>query len=160
MSLTILIGFEKGAGRNKDARQYAILGISCAVGLSLLTAIVLIFASRQIASLYSNETQIIELIQHFLVYAIFFQISDAIATPTQGALRGYKDVNVAFIIALLSFWVIGLPVGHLLANSTPLGADGYWIGLIAGLAIGATLLLGRLVRIQRRFALVITHSSN
>ena len=153
MSLTILIGFEKGAGRNKDAKQYAIIGISCAIGLSLLTAIVLIFSSRQIASLYSNETQIIELIQHFLVYAIFFQISDAIATPTQGALRGYKDVNTSFIIALISFWVIGLPTGYVLARFTSLGADGYWIGLIAGLAIGAALLLRRLFRIQRGLAL-------
>ncbi|WP_438349761.1 MATE family efflux transporter [Paenibacillus sp. FA6] len=154
MSLTILIGFEKGAGRNKDAKQYAIIGISSAIALSLLTAIILIFASRQVASLYSNEIQIIELIQHFLVYAIFFQISDAIATPTQGALRGYKDVNASFIIALVSFWVIGLPSGYVLANFTSLGADGYWIGLIAGLAIGATLLLRRLFRIQRDLVII------
>ncbi|MHA0857922.1 MATE family efflux transporter [Paenibacillus sp. CMAA1364] len=149
MSLTILVGFERGAGRNKDAKQYAGLGISFAVALSLLTAIFLIFASRQIALLYSNEIAIIELIQHFLMYAIFFQISDAIATPTQGVLRGYKDVNASFVIVFISFWVIGLPGGYALAHFTSLGADGYWIGLIAGLAIGALLLLIRLLRIQR-----------
>lgn len=154
MSLTILVGFEKGAGRTKDAKQYAILGISSAVALSLLTAIILIFASRQVAFLYSDESQIIDLIQHFLVYAIFFQISDAIATPTQGVLRGYKDVTPAFIIAFISYWIIGLPVGYLLANFTSLGADGYWIGLITGLAIGATLLLRRLMLIQRRYTVI------
>ncbi|OAB39884.1 MATE family efflux transporter [Paenibacillus macquariensis subsp. defensor] len=154
MTLTILVGFEKGAGRTKDARQYAFLGIGTAVALSLLTAVVLIFASRQVAFLYSDENHIIELIQHFLVYAIFFQISDAIATPTQGVLRGYKDVTPAFIIAFISFWIIGLPVGYVLASFTTLGADGYWIGLIAGLAIGAILLLRRLVYIQKRFKVV------
>ncbi|OAB32873.1 MATE family efflux transporter [Paenibacillus glacialis] len=154
MSLTILVGFEKGAGRIKDARQYAFLGIGSAITLSLLTAVVLIFASRQVAFLYSDENHIIELIQHFLVYAIFFQISDAIATPIQGVLRGYKDVTPAFIIAFISFWVIGLPVGYLLANFTTLGADGYWIGLITGLAIGAILLLRRLVYIQKRYGIV------
>ncbi|OAB43647.1 MATE family efflux transporter [Paenibacillus antarcticus] len=154
MTLTILVGFEKGAGRTKDARQYALIGIGTAVALSLLTAVVLIFASRQVAFLYSDENHIIELIQHFLVYAIFFQISDAIATPTQGVLRGYKDVTPAFIIAFISFWVIGLPVGYLLATYTTLGADGYWIGLIAGLAIGAILLLRRLMYIQKRFKIV------
>ncbi|AOZ93973.1 MATE family efflux transporter [Paenibacillus crassostreae] len=154
MSLTILIGYEKGANRNKDAKQYAIIGISFAVALSLLTAIILIFASKPIASLYSDEAHIIDLIQHFLVYAIFFQISDAIATPTQGALRGYKDVTPAFLIALLAYWIIGLPVGFILANYTNLGPDGYWIGLITGLAIGAILLLRRLMSIQRKFALV------
>ena len=156
MSLTILVGFEKGAGRTKDAKQYAFLGIGSAVVLSLVTAVILIFASKQVAFLYSDESHIIELIQHFLIYAIFFQISDAIATPTQGVLRGYKDVTPAFIIAFISYWVIGLPVGYILANYASLGADGYWLGLITGLAIGATLLLRRLIYIQRRDTVTVS----
>ncbi|HWO54205.1 MAG TPA: MATE family efflux transporter [Paenibacillus cookii] len=149
MALTILVGFEKGAGRLKDARQYSILGIGSAVVLSLATAVVLLVAGKYVAGLYSEESNVIALTQHFLIYAIFFQISDAIATPVQGALRGYKDVNPAFIITFISYWVIGLPVGYLLASFTSLGAFGFWIGLIAGLAAGATLLLWRLVRVQR-----------
>lgn len=152
MALTILVGYENGAGRLRDARQYSRLGISTAVGLSLITAIVLLVAGRYVAGFYSEESHVIELIQHFLIYAIFFQISDAVATPVQGVLRGYKDVNPAFIITFISYWVIGLPVGYLLAEFTPLQAYGYWVGLITGLAVGAALLLGRLVKVQRRFA--------
>lgn len=151
MSLTIVVGFEAGSGRMKDARQYAKLGIGLAVLLSLATAIILLVAGRQVAGLYSSEPEVIALIQQFLLFAIFFQISDAIATPTQGALRGYKDVNVAFVLAFLSYWVIGLPVGYVLANFTELEAFGYWIGLITGLAVGATLMLLRLVKVQRKF---------
>jgi MATE family multidrug resistance protein len=33
-----------------------------------------------------------------------------------------------------------------------LGPYGYWIGLITGLAVGAILLLWRLVKVQRRFS--------
>jgi len=150
MALTILVGFEKGSGRLKDARQYSILGILSAVALSLVTAVVLLVAGKYVAGLYSDESNVITLTQHFLIYAIFFQISDAIATPVQGALRGYKDVNPAFIITFISYWVIGLPVGYLLATNTSLDAYGFWIGLITGLAVGATLLLGRLVKVQRK----------
>ncbi|MEC0172794.1 MATE family efflux transporter [Paenibacillus graminis] len=152
MSLTILVGFENGAGRLKDARQYGIMGIGTAAVLSLVTALVLLFAGSHVAGLYSDEPEVISLIRHFLIYAIFFQISDAIATPTQGVLRGYKDVNPAFIICFLAYWVIGLPTGYLLATYTSLAAYGYWVGLIAGLAIGAILLLSRLVKVQRRYA--------
>ncbi|MEK3876730.1 MATE family efflux transporter [Paenibacillus sp. FSL M7-0420] len=152
MSLTILVGFESGSGRLKDARQYGIMGIATAAVLSLLTALVLLFAGNHVAGLYSDDHEVISLIQHFLIYAIFFQISDAIATPTQGVLRGYKDVNPAFVICFIAYWVIGLPVGYVLATYTELGAYGYWIGLITGLGIGAILLLTRLVRVQRRFA--------
>ncbi|WP_410511817.1 MATE family efflux transporter [Paenibacillus sp. BR2-3] len=152
MSLTILVGFETGSGRLKDARQYGWLGISSAAVLSLATALVLFFAGNHVAGLYSDEPQVIALIQHFLIYAIFFQISDAIATPTQGVLRGYKDVNPAFIICFVAYWIIGLPIGYVLATYTNMGAYGYWIGLITGLAIGAILLLSRLITVQRRFA--------
>ncbi|MBR2567430.1 MAG: MATE family efflux transporter [Paenibacillus sp.] len=150
MALTILVGFENGAGRLKDAKQYSLLGIGGAVVLSLITAIILLIFGEQIASVYSNEPDVITLTQQFLIYAIFFQISDAIATPTQGALRGYKDVNPALLITFVAYWVIGLPVGYLTATYTSLGAFGYWIGLIAGLAVGATVLLWRLYQVQKQ----------
>ena len=51
----------------------------------------------------------------------------------------------SFIVVLASYWVIGLPLGHILSLYTPLAAFGYWVGLIVGLAIGATSLLIRMV---------------
>lgn len=150
MALTILVGYEAGAGRVRDAKQYSLLGIGGAIALSLLTAVVLIVFGEQIAGVYSNDREVIALTQHFLIYAIFFQISDAIATPTQGALRGYKDVNPALIITFVAYWIIGLPVGYITATYTSLGAFGYWVGLIAGLAVGATALLWRLFLVQKQ----------
>lgn len=152
LALTILVGYEVGAGRQKDARQYGILGISTAVALSLFTAVILMLFRRGVAGLYSNEEEVIVLITHFLVYAIFFQISDAIATPIQGVLRGYKDVNPGFWISLLAYWIIGLPLGYALANFTNQGPYGYWIGLITGLGVAAILLLRRLFVIQKKFS--------
>lgn len=90
MALTILVGFENGAGRLKDAKQYSVLGIGGAVALSLITAVILLVFGEQIAGVYSNEREVITLTQHFLIYAIFFQISDAIATPTQGRFAAIK----------------------------------------------------------------------
>lgn len=79
-----------------------------------------------------------------------FQLSDAIQAPVQGSLRGYKDVNVTFIMAIISYWVIGLPVGYLLSQFTEFGPFGYWIGLIVGLTAGAITLSYRLIKIQRK----------
>ena len=93
MSLTILVGFEAGSGRMKDAWKYAKLGIGTAVILSLITAVVLFMAGRQVAGLYSNEPEVVALIQHFLLFAIFFQISDAIATPTQERCEATKTLT-------------------------------------------------------------------
>lgn len=150
MALTIVVGFEVGAKRFKDAKIYSFLGISFAIVMALITSVLLYYLRESVAGLYTNDVQVLELTTHFLLYAILFQLSDAFGAPIQGALRGYKDVNATFIVALISYWLIGLPTGFLLAKYTSLAAFGYWIGLIIGLAVGAIMLFGRLFIIQAK----------
>ncbi|NRQ53188.1 MATE family efflux transporter [Brevibacillus sp. HD1.4A] len=156
MALTIVVGFEVGAKRFQDAKQYSYLGIGIALGIALMFGVSLLMFSKQVAGFYTTDIEVLELAQHFLMYSILFLISDAVAAPIQGVLRGYKDVTVPFIVALVSYWVIGLPLGYILAKFTSLAAFGYWIGLITGLAAGAIFLFGRLLSLQKR--MIRSHS--
>ncbi|MBY6035864.1 MATE family efflux transporter [Fictibacillus nanhaiensis] len=147
-ALTIAVGFEVGARRYKDAAQYSYIGIFTAIGFAVFLSALLMIFDEQVARIYSNEREVIQLTTSFLWYAVFFQLADAIGAPIQGALRGYKDVNVTFMLSFISYWVLGLPVGYYLANFTSFGAFGYWIGLISGLSAGAVFLFTRLKFIQ------------
>ncbi|MFC0523346.1 MATE family efflux transporter [Pontibacillus salicampi] len=149
MALTIAVGFEVGAGRWKDAKQYSGLGISVAIVLSLISGLAIYLFNDPVAQLYSSNEEVIQMTKHFLYFAIFFQLSDAFGAPIQGALRGYKDVNITLVMAFISYWLIGLPSGYLFAQYTFLGPAGYWVGLITGLAVGAITLLLRLITVQR-----------
>lgn len=148
MALTILVGFEIGAKRDRDAKEYSWLGVGIAILLAGLCGLILLLFRYDIAGIYTADPVVLKLTAKFLLYALFFQLSDAIQAPIQGALRGYKDVNITFLASLLSYWVIGLPLGYVMAVYTDLGAFGYWIGLIAGLAVGAICLLLRLLWVQ------------
>lgn len=150
MALTILVAYEVGAHRYKDAKQYGHLGLGIALCISVVCATLLFLFPTQIASIYTADQEVLALTKHFLLYALLFQFFDAVAAPIQGTLRGYKDVRVTFIVALVSYWGIGLPVGYALASLTPLAAYGYWIGLSTGLACGAIGLFFRLASVQRR----------
>lgn len=150
MGTTILVGQSIGARKSDEAKSYTYLGIGFAVLFSFLSIFILLSFRESIASMYTQDPAIIALAMHFFIYAAFFQLSDAVQAPIQGALRGYKDVTMTFFIGLLSFWVIGLPVGILLARLTDFEAYGYWIGLIAGLSAGAVILSFRLRTIQNR----------
>lgn len=149
-ALTITVGFEVGAKRIKDAVQYVVIGLTMCVAVSLFSGILLYLKNEELAALYSRDPQVIEAAAHFMILAIFFQLSDAVAAPTQGALRGFKDVNVTFLLTIAAYWIIGLPLGFYLERYTTLGPDGYWWGLIIGLAVGATLLLVRLMHLIRK----------
>lgn len=151
ITLTIVVGFEVGAQRHYDAKQYSFLGIGIAIAIASIFAISLFAFNSEIARLYTGEPSVLELIRNFLGYAIFFQLSDAIAAPIQGALRGYKDVKITLLMAILSYWFIGMPVGYFLAKHSALQAYGYWVGLIVGLAVGAIVLMARLLRLQKEY---------
>lgn len=149
-ALTVLVGFEVGARRYKDAKQYSWLGVSLAICIALFTGLLVVLFRYQVAGLYSNEVAVINLTANFLIFALFFQISDAIQATAQAALRGYKDVNLAFIMTLIAYWLICLPVGFALAHYTSLEARGYWIGLTVGLLAAGIALSLRLIFIQKR----------
>ena len=150
MALTVLVGYEVGARRYKDAKSYSWLGIYLAILIATIGGVLVVLFRYEVAGVYSNEAEVINLIAHFLIFALFFQISDAIQVTAQAALRGYKDVNLAFIMTLIAYWFICLPVGYGLANFTSLGATGYWLGLTAGLLAAGIALSWRLIYIQKR----------
>lgn len=150
MAQTVLVGFEVGAGRYKDAKAYSWLGIYLSIIIAVVAGLLVVFFRYEVAGFYSNEPAVINLTGQFLIYALFFMISDAIQATALAALRGYKDVNFSFVITLIAYWLICLPVGYILAHYTFLGAPGYWIGLTAGLLAAGVFLSMRLIYIQKR----------
>jgi MATE family multidrug resistance protein len=52
-------------------------------------------------------------------------------------LRGLSDTRVPMIIAVVSYWIVGLPLGYLLGIHFEFGARGVWWGLAAGLIVSA-----------------------
>ncbi|AXI08661.1 MATE family efflux transporter [Oceanobacillus zhaokaii] len=149
MALTIVIGFEVGAKRYKEARTYSYIGISGSIFIAILNGAVLFVLKEPVAALYNSDPKVIQLTTEFIVFATFYQLADAFGAPIQGALRGYKDVNMTLVIALVSYWLIGLPTGWILANYTALEPFGYWVGIITGLSCGAIALLWRLLYLQK-----------
>lgn len=149
MALTIVVGFSVGSGKMKAARQYSLLGVGGGIGLMGLAAIVLFFLREPIAYLYTQDSDVAVLAAQFLIFAIFYQISDAAQASLLGVLRGYKDVQMPFLIAFVSYWIVGLPSGYLLSAYTGMGAYGFWTGIIIGLTVAAVGFMLRLMRIQK-----------
>jgi MATE family multidrug resistance protein len=150
ITLTILVGFEAGAQRYRDAVHYAKLGTTSAITIVTMATIILYFTRDLVASMYTDVPAVSAMIAQFLIYVIFFQLSDASQAALQGVLRGYKDVTIPFVIAFISYWVIGIPVGYGFANYTDLGPFGYWIGITIGLTCAAMGFLARLRWLQRK----------
>lgn len=143
-----LLGENDCEGAKQAVKGAMILGLSIACFTGLATVI----ASQQIPYLYTKDLYVIELAASLMMLAAMFQLSDAVQVISAGALRGYKDTKAMFYITFVSYWLVGLPIGCILALTNwlvePLGAAGFWIGFICGLSTAAILLWLRLTKTQ------------
>ncbi len=152
LALTVRVGQELGKGDSKAARASWVTGLKINLIFSTLNACVLLFLGHSIVSLYSQDESVVQLASYLLLYAALFQISDGLQVACAGALRGYKDTLVTLVLTVTSFWLLALPFGYYLGLSgdAPLGAEGFWIGLVLGLSINAVLLLTRLKNVSSK----------
>ncbi len=150
LAMTIVIGFEMGAGHPREAVRYGMLGRVMSFGITALIAIVIIYLRPYIAAMFTTSEEIRAILANFLVLATFMQMADAINAPMQGILKGYKDVKVPFYMAVFSYWIIGLPLGLGMAHIGGMGPYGYWVGIIGSLFVGAAMLRIRMWRIQAK----------
>jgi len=152
MALTLRISFLVGAADHDEARLLARSSLLLAVGISCINAPILFFGREWLAGLYTSDVSVQNIAAKLFMLAALFQIVDVIQVTMINVQRGYKDTKTPMFIMLLSFWGICLPLGYLLTFkdwiTSPMGAPGFWMALIAGLTCAALLLTVRMFRFK------------
>lgn len=158
-AVTIRIGYRLGQGSTLMAQTAARTGLGVAVTMAAFTAILTVLFREHIARLYNDNPAVVTLASQLMLLAAVYQISDSIQVIGSGVLRGYKDTRSIFFITFTAYWVLGLPIGYLLALTdylvTPMGPAGFWWGFIIGLTAAAVMMLMRMRFLQRQPAATI-----
>ena len=153
-AVSIRVGFNIGQNKIKGAKSASYAGLSLGLGLAVITAALTLVYKQDIALLYTDNFEVIALAVNLLFFAALYQCVDAIQVVAAGALRGYKEMVAIFIRTFIAYWIVGLPLGYLLGITDifghRLGAEGFWIGLTAGLTVAAILLGRHLYAVQNR----------
>jgi MATE family multidrug resistance protein len=89
---------------------------------------------------FNNDAEVLSLTAVLMMYAAVFQISDATQAIGAGLLRGIKDVKIPTLYIGTAYWIIGLPLGCLMAFTFKMGAAGMWIGFVGGLTFSSLFL--------------------
>jgi MATE family multidrug resistance protein len=119
------------------------------IGVGFMGAMALIMWSipRRLITLFLNDVPanaiVIGLAVSFLRVAAAFQLVDGAQVIGAGMLRGLHDTRWPLLFALVGYWVVGLGIGAWLAFGEDWKGVGIWVGLAAGLAAVAALMLGR-----------------
>ena len=147
---SVRVGRAIGARDAVSTRMAGMVAFAGGGGFMALSAILFWIFPRQLASLLTNQPEILIAAVPLLAVAAVFQISDGIQAVGAGVLRGAGDTRFAFVANLIGHWVIGLPIALLLGFPGGFGVVGMWWGLCAGLTAVAVMLLVRFARLSSR----------
>jgi MATE family multidrug resistance protein len=142
----ILVGDALGRKDKKDILFAGKAGIILGGIFMAFCALVFTVFNKFIVHLSVNDVQVQSITTGLLYIAAMFQLSDGIQAVSLGALRGLADTKTPTIITIVAYWVIGIPLGYLLAFNFNLSLYGIWFGLSIGLTFSAFLLSVRYVK--------------
>jgi multidrug resistance protein, MATE family len=155
---TIRVGYYLGRRdiKNLQVAAYSLLGMATCV--MLVWAILFIGGRYWLPGLYVDEADVIPVAASLLVIAGLFQLADGTQVVCASALRGLQDVKLPSLFILVSYWIVGLPLGYLLTFQLQIGPTGIWWGLFIGLSLTAIAMFFRLRQLIRRLKVAFASS--
>ena len=151
---TIRVGEALGAGHWNRAFRSSMGAYGLAFFFYLFSVLTIIFFHQEIIELYSSDPEVIVLASLLLMFCAVYQFPDSMQVVSIGILRGFKDSKTIFAITVVSYWVIGMPIGYTLAygylTGEKMAAQGFWIGFICSLSCAFLLYVVRIIYIYRR----------
>lgn len=148
-AIAVKVGFSNGANNFVDVKKYSIYGITMAVGFMTICAVNFIFFPQFFIKIFTNDLTLIKICVPNLILAGFFQVFDGLQVSLGGVFKGIRKTNIILLGNFIAYWVIGLPLGMILAFNYHLNLYGFWVGLTVSIF---TLALMLLIILRRNFS--------
>lgn len=151
---TVRVGMAYGRSDPRGVHRAGWTAIAIGVGFMALSCLLFLTLAPWVVGLFLNanepaNTNALALAATFLVVAGVFQLVDGAQVVAAHALRGLSDTTVPMLLAIAGYWLIGLPIAYVLGFVVQWRGVGIWIGLAAGLAFVAVVLVTRFALRER-----------
>lgn len=148
---TVLVGHARGRGDGPGLRAAARAAVILSMGFAAVTMLIyFVFAEAMVGLFLAPDDParavIVPLGVTLLYVAALFQVADGGQAMAMGLLRGIEDTRVPMVIAVLSYWAVGIPASYALAFPLGMQGVGLWLGMVAGLSVAAVALMVRFWR--------------
>ena len=140
---TTRVGNAIGRRDPVGARRSALVCLSLGAGVMIAFGLVFFSLPQLLARAFSDVPPVIAAAAALIPIAGLFQVADGLQVAAAGVLRGAADTRFPAGVALVGYWVIGMPAGVWLTFERGLGPSGVWWGLTFGLVFVAIFLAFR-----------------
>ncbi|KAL0453503.1 UNVERIFIED_CONTAM: protein DETOXIFICATION 16 [Sesamum latifolium] len=130
-AISVRVANELGGGKPRGARL-AVFMATFMVALESIVAVVVIILGRKIwGYCFSSEADVVSYVSDMMILIAVVNLADGVLSVLNGIARGCGWQKIGAIVNLGSFYIIGIPLGVVLAFVLHLGGKGLWIGIIA-----------------------------
>lgn len=127
VAATALVGQRIGAKDFKTAREYAKISMVLGVGIMLICSLMFLVIPEFLMKIFIKERETIELGKMCLMVAAIEQPFMALSMVLGGALKGAGDARTPFTLALISSWLIRVPLMYVVIYVLHLGVVYVWV---------------------------------
>lgn len=138
VATAVRVGNLLGANRPEEAKISSRVSLILSLAMGGLNSALFLIFRRQWGWLFSSDIEVIQLVEHILPLLAFFQVADGICGIAGGVLRGTGRQAAGAGINMVSYYIIGIPIGLVLTfTRLDLGLAGLWWGLTIALLFGS-----------------------
>ena len=165
MAAAIRVGHQVGQRGYAGAKTTGDTVLIATLAFAGVIAVALLVLRGPLAALYTGDIGVQVIATHVFIFVALYQFIDNTQVTALGTLRGYKDTRGPMGFVLGADWLVALPVALTLGfgwwSGNPMGSDGVWLGLGAGLlfvTVTLNLRRARLARDEDRIELLADRS--
>jgi MATE family multidrug resistance protein len=130
----IRVGVAVGKEDREAVGRAILVPMALGVGVMALCAVLFLVLPGTLTGLFTSDVEVLALAAGTLLpIAAAFQVFDGLQVVAIGVLRGLGDTRSPLVANIAGFWLLGIPIGLLLAFPLAFGPGGMWLGMVVGL---------------------------
>jgi MATE family multidrug resistance protein len=143
IATAILVGRYIGAGDPSAAIRTFRSSILLGIALAACIAIAFVAIPIPLLRIFTDDAKVLELGRPLLLLGALFQLADAVAIISEGALRGAGDTRWPFAIETAMGWGVLVPLAYYVGVVLEYGLTGAWLASLAHIVTLASILVLR-----------------
>lgn len=154
-AMAVKVGYANGAKNFTQLKRFSFAGTGIAFGFMSIAGFLFLLIPEFFIKIFTSDKELLSVCVPLLYVAALFQIFDGLQVTLGGILKGLNMTYIVSIAMFTGYWIIGIPLGSVLAFRFNLDLLGYWIGLALALftisLVMVVILLGKFSVLKEEF---------
>jgi MATE family multidrug resistance protein len=136
-AMAVKVGYANGENNFLDLKRYSIAGVILILVFMSFTAFLFVTIPKNLIEIFTNDIAVMTLAIPVMFIVACFQIFDGLQIAFSGIFKGLKVTKPIMLTTALAYWIIGIPIGCVLAFKYHIVLAGFWTGLAIALFVAS-----------------------